>query len=264
MINGVSTNTFRFQVQFRKNLDEQHNVLLRLATARRINAAKDDPAGLIAATMLEAESVAAEAEQRSIQRAYANANIAEGHTAQLSDMTAELRAKTVEAANTGAMSDAEIAANQMEIDSLTSSIQRFAQDAAASLDGINLPNNGSEQAAEQLRNAANAVATLASGGSNSLGSGNFEAAQAAIQEATTAFAEVRGAIGAYQKHTLEPQDRALGIKRENLLAAHSQIVDADFAVETSNLARAQVLTASSAHVLKIANHSAGLILNLLS
>ena len=263
MITGISHSTLLFQTQFKKNLQEQDKVLLRLATARRINAASDDPAAMIAATRLESESAAAEAEQRAIERARANANIADGNAAQLTSMTAELRARLVEASNTGAMSDAEIAANQMEIDSLTASIQRFTQDTITSLDGINLPDGGNEELAQQLQGAANGLATLTTGGENNLTSGNYEAAEAAISAATTAFAQARGQIGAYQKYTLEPRARALAIQQENLLAAHSQLVDANFAEEASNLARAQVLTASSAHVLKVANHAADWVLNLL-
>jgi len=152
----------------------------------------------------------------------------------------------------------------MQIDSLAAGIQRFAQDAIGSLDGISLPDGGNEQLAEQLRSAANAVATLTSGGANDLRSGDFAQMQTVIDEATTAFAEARGTIGAYQRYTLEARQNSLAVQRENLTAAHSQIVDADYAEETSNLARSQIVTAASIHVLKVANQNAALVLNLLA
>jgi flagellin len=263
MIGRVGDNTFLLQTWLRKNFDEQNEVLKRLATGRRINSGKDDPAGLIAATQLEAAITALDAESRAIQRVDANANIADGHATQLSTMMSDLRGLVVASANTGALSDDEIAANQMQIDNLAASIQRFAQDAIASLDGIRLPDGGNEQLAEQLRSAATAVSTLMSGGANALRSGNPEEMQAIIDQATTTFAEARGTIGAYQKYTLEARQNSLAVQRENLTAAHSEIVDADYAEETSNLARSQVLTAASVHVLKIANQNAALVLNLL-
>lgn len=263
MIGRVGDNTLIQQTWLRKNFYEQNEILKRLATGRRINSGKDDPAGLIAATHLEAAIAALDAESRAIQRVNANANIADGHASQLSTMMSDLRGLVVASANSGALSDAEIAANQMQIDSLAAGIQRFAQDAIGSLDGISLPDGGNEQLAEQLRSAATAVGTLMSGGANDLRSGDFSQMQAVIDEATTAFAEARGTIGAYQRYTLEARQNSLAVQRENLTAAHSQIVDADYAEETSNLARSQVATAASIHVLKIANQNAALVLNLL-
>ena len=264
MVIGVSGNTFGFRTQFNRNVSEQNSVLRRLATGRRINSGKDDPAGLIAATQLEAQLAVLDAESRSIQRAHVNANVADGHLTQLSSMTNELRGLLAASANTGALSDAEIAANQMQIDNLSQSIQRFSQDAIASLDGFNLPEGGNEALAQQLSEAANAAATLSSNGANRLDSGNFAAAEAALEQATTAFAEARGTIGAYQKYTLETRQNSLAVERENLTAAHSQIVDADMAAEAANLARSNVLAETSLRALKIANDNAGMVLSLLT
>jgi flagellin-like hook-associated protein FlgL len=264
MIGNVSNNTLTQQTWLRKNSELQNRILQRLASGRRINAGRDDPAGLIAATDLEAAIAALDAESRSLQRVHANANIADGQTAQLSSMMGELRSLAVASANTAGLSDAEVAANQMQIDNLSASIQRFAQDAISSLDGISLPDDGNEQLAEQLRTAANSVATLASGGANSLSSGDFNAIQAVIEDASTVFAEARGTIGAYQKYDVEARLNSLADEREALTAAHSQIMDVDYAEETSNLARSQVLMAASVKVLKIADQNAATVLDLLS
>lgn len=264
MIASVSNNTLTQQTWLRKNSEEQDGVLQRLATGRRINAGSDDPAGLIAATDLDAAISALEAESRSLERVNANANVVDGQAAQLSSMMGELQSLEVASANTAGLSDAEIAANQMEIDNLSASIQRFAQDAISSLDGISLPDGGNEQLADQLRSAASAVATLTSGGANSLASGDYDAIQTAIDDATTAVAEARGTIGAYQKYDVESRLDSLASEREALTAAHSQIMDADYAEETSNLARSKILTAASVKVLKIANQNAANVLDLLS
>jgi len=55
----------------------------------------------------------------------------------------------------------------------------------------------------------------------------------------------------------------LGITMENLMAAESSIRDADFAVETANLTRSQVLVASGGAVLAIANQTPQMVLQLL-
>jgi flagellin len=127
-----------------------------------------------------------------------------------------------------------------------------------------LPDGGNEQLADQLRAAAASVAALTSGGANSLSSGNLEAAQTIVDEATGTFAEARGTIGAYQKYELETRQNSLAVERENLMAAHSAIADADFAEEMSNLSRQRVLTAASAQVLRISNQNAQTVLNLLA
>ena len=46
---------------------------------------------------------------------------------------------------------------------------------------------------------------------------------------------------------------SLQVARENVTAAESAIRDADFALETSNLTRAQILVSSSTSVLQLAN-----------
>jgi flagellin len=85
-----------------------------------------------------------------------------------------------------------------------------------------------------------------------------------LDDATTAFAEARGTVGAYQRYNVRSRLSSVAAEREALTAAHSRIVDADFAEETSNLARAQVQTAASVKVLQIANQNAATVLALLS
>jgi flagellin len=264
MVQNVFNSTYLQQLWLRRSFQTQTAILQRLATGRRINAGSDDPAGLIAATDLEATITALDAESRTLQRADSNATIADGHAAQLSSMMGELRGLVVASANQAGFSDAELAANQIQIDNLSASIQRFAQDAISSLDSISLPDGGSQRLAQQLRDAAQAVATLASGGANDLRSGNFAAMQGVLDEATTTFAEARGTVGAYQRYSVETRLNSIAAEREALTAAHSRIVDADYAEEISNLTRAQIQTAASVKVLKIANQNAATVLDLLS
>ena len=74
---------------------------------------------------------------------------------------------------------------------------------------------------------------------------------------------LRGRLGAFEKNVLQTNVRSLQAAFENLSASSSTIRDADFAAETSNLTRAQVLSASTTQVLGIANQQSQQVLQLL-
>jgi|CXWL01.1.fsa_nt_gi flagellin len=111
-----------------------------------------------------------------------------------------------------------------------------------------------EVSASKLGNAGvGFLATLKSGLANDLASGNFATAQRIVRSAISEVAGLRGRLGAFQKDTLITTINSLEVARENLTAAESAIRDADFAAETSNLTRAQILVSSSTSILQLAN-----------
>lgn len=97
------------------------------------------------------------------------------------------------------------------------------------------------------------LATLGSGLANDLASKNFPTAQRIVRSAIDQVASLRGRLGGFQKDTLATTINSLRVALENVTAAESAIRDADFAVETSNLTRAQILVNSSTQVLQLAN-----------
>jgi flagellin len=99
------------------------------------------------------------------------------------------------------------------------------------------------------------LSSLQSGLTNDLSSANFSTAQRIVQNAINQVSSLRGRIGAFQKNTLQTTINSLNVARENVTAAESAIRDADFAMETSQLTRAQILVQSSTAVLQIANTS---------
>lgn len=107
------------------------------------------------------------------------------------------------------------------------------------------------------------ISSLASGQSNSLSAKNFATAQRIIREASDQVATMRGSLGAFQKDTLETIQNSLTVTLENTTAALSVIQDADFAAETSNLTRSQILVQSATNTLQIANQQPNSILALL-
>ncbi len=110
----------------RSNADLQQ-ALTRLSTGLRINTGKDDPAGLIASEILRSDIV-------SVQRAISNSEQANNMIAtadsalgQVSSLLNDIRALVTEAANEGALSEEQIAANQLQVDSSLEALNRIAQ-----------------------------------------------------------------------------------------------------------------------------------------
>jgi len=60
-------------------------------------------------------------------------------------------------------------------------------------------------------------------------------------------------LGAFQKMTIDSTINALNVTMENTAAAESQIRDTDYATETSQLTRSQILVQAATTVLRQAN-----------
>lgn len=101
--------------------------LNRLSTGLRINSGKDDPAGLIASENLRRDITAANKAIINSERAGQLIATADSALGQVSNLLNDIRGLVVEAANTGVLSDEQIAANQLQIDSSLEAIDRIAQ-----------------------------------------------------------------------------------------------------------------------------------------
>lgn len=84
-----------------------------------------------------------------------------------------------------------------------------------------------------------------------------------VEEAIDQVTSLRGRLGAFQRTTLETNRNALNNTLSNLTEAESSIRDADFAEETANLTRSQILVQSGTRVLAIANQNPQNVLSLL-
>lgn len=107
------------------------------------------------------------------------------------------------------------------------------------------------------------LSSLASGGDNSLTSGNSTAADKIIGESIRQVSQLRGRLGAFQKNILDTNVNSLNVALENVTASESQIRDADFASETAALTRAQILVQANTSVLSQANSTPQSVLSLL-
>lgn len=97
------------------------------------------------------------------------------------------------------------------------------------------------------------IASLGKGEGNDLSSKNFASAQRIVRAAIDQISSLRGRLGAFQRDTLQTAINSLLVTFENVTAAESAIRDADFAVEASNLTRAQILVNASTSTLQLAN-----------
>jgi flagellin len=112
--------------------------LERLSTGLRINSGKDDPAGLIASENLRNQISGTEAAIKNAQRADTIIATAEGSLTEVSSLLNDLQGLLTEVANAGGMSDDEINANQMQVDSILNSIDRIAN--STEFEGMKLLN----------------------------------------------------------------------------------------------------------------------------
>jgi flagellin len=107
------------------------------------------------------------------------------------------------------------------------------------------------------------LSDVVTGGSSSLVSGNAAQASKIVDAAINEVSIFRGRLGAFQQSTLNTNINSLGIALENVTSANSSIADADFAAETANLTRAQILVQAGTSVLSTANSSPQSVLSLL-
>jgi len=107
------------------------------------------------------------------------------------------------------------------------------------------------------------LSSLGSGGANSLSSSNLSTAQNILNSAITQVSSLRGRLGAFQTFTIGSTVSSLGVAFENVSAAESAILDTNFASETSNLTRDQILSQAATTVLAQANAQPNNVLKLL-
>lgn len=107
------------------------------------------------------------------------------------------------------------------------------------------------------------LSSIKAGGSANVVNGDLSEAQGIIEESIKQVSVMRGRLGAFQKNTVGSTISSLSIALENASAAESVIRDADFARETANLTRAQILSQAATQALALANSQPQMVLSLL-
>ncbi|MDR1140706.1 MAG: hypothetical protein LBL62_03370 [Planctomycetaceae bacterium] len=114
----------------------------------------------------------------------------------------------------------------------------------------------------KLGGASGKMYQLRSGQDASL-TGDTNKAFRIVEESILAITSTRGRLGTMQKATFETNINVLNDTLEAITKAESQIRDTDFAEETANLTRAQILVQSNISTLGIANQIPNYMLGLL-
>jgi flagellin len=169
--------------------------LQRLATGVRINRGADDPAGLIVSQRIGSEVSGLEQAVKNSERASSVIATGEAALAEIADLLNSITGLVVEAANTGALSDEERRANQLQIDSAIASITRISN--SASFGGLKLLNGELDYVLSGL--ATSAISKAQVFGANFAGQSNLAVKVDTVASAQTGRLYLRGdyASGAF-------------------------------------------------------------------
>ncbi len=124
-ITVTNVNTLQLLNIVDKTSSRQSNLLTQLSTGFKINKAADNPAGLIAMENMNAELTAVNASLDNNQRADAMVSTAEGGLNEISNLLTEIETLALASVNDSTLSQAEIQANQAQIDAALSAIDRI-------------------------------------------------------------------------------------------------------------------------------------------
>lgn len=243
----------------------------RLSSGFRINRAADDAAGLQISDRLTSQIQGLNQAVRNANDAISLAQTAEGALAEVTNSLQRIRQLAVQSQN-GINSSADRAALQAEVSALKQEISRVA--ATTQFAGNDLL-TGSYSAAFLV--GANGGQTISvnlsrSGGFGTSGlsladttvatASDASAALTSIDTAISTIGSTRADLGALQNR-FQSTIRNLSNISENLSGARSRIRDTDFATETAELTRNQIVQQASLSVLSQANQRPQSALSLL-
>jgi flagellin len=235
----------------------------RLSSGLRVNGAKDDSAGLAIAERMQVQVRGMNVAIRNANDAISLAQTAEGAIGKVGDMMQRMRELAVQSANaTNSAEDrsslnAEFKELKAEI-SRTISSTKFNGLAVLQSDAGTLTfqvgantDNTVDISTVNMATTADMSAVLASDSAIT----DVASARTAMDNIDTALAKVnaeRANYGAAQNR-FETIISTLQVASENQAAARGRIMDADFASETANLSRAQILQQAGTAMVAQAN-----------
>ena len=258
--------------------------LEKLSSGLRINRAADDAAGLAISEGLRSQVGGLKVAVRNAQDGISVVQTAEGALSTSTSILQRMRDLTVQASNTGGLSDAATDNIQKEVDQLAQELTRIADTTQFNgkklLDGaysgaFQVGANGGEQITVAINAGLADPADPTSGkgvGAAGLGvegasttqgidvtdADALETIDAAIQTVSTTRAD----LGAKQNR-LEMTIKNLNVSVENLTASESRIRDTDMAAEMVSFTKSQILSQAGTAMLAQANQMGQGVLQLL-
>ncbi len=243
----------------------------RLSTGKRINSAADDAAGNAIATRMTSQI-------RGLNQAVRNANdgisltqTAEGGMNEIVNMMQRMRELAVQSAS-GTLADSDRTNLQAEVTALKAQVNDVAN--KTNFNGVSLLNTATPVAIQTgiasgdtvsiaLTNVTTvglAIDTIDIGALS--GTGDPAAALTALDSALNTITTAQASLGASQNR-LQATVSSLVNRSTNLSEARSRIQDANFSDESTNLAKAQILSQASTAMLAQANQSQQGVLSLI-
>jgi flagellin len=273
----INTNTAALRAQSGSRVanDQLQTAMERLSSGKRINSAKDDAAGLAIASKMTSQIRGMGQAIRNANDGISYAQTAEGALGEVSNMLQRIRELAVQSAS-GTYAAADRTNLNSEVTELKSQITNIL--ATTEFNGTRIFNSAASGATYTAASGSVAIQTGVNSGdtvSVSFSTLSDLAAATAVDTAAnagtalgnvdTALTNVnstRAKLGAAQSR-LESTVNNLSNTVTNLSDARSRIEDADFSAETTNLAKAQILSQASTAMLAQANQSQQGVLSLL-
>ncbi|MDM7322992.1 MAG: flagellin [Gammaproteobacteria bacterium] len=284
MANVVNTNMMSINAQrsLYKTDILQKTAMERLASGLRVNSAKDDAAGMSIAERMTSQIRGMTVAVRNANDGLSMAQTAEGAITELQGMLQRMRDLTIQSMNaTNAVSDrkdlnTEFQQLKQEIGRIIGNTEfngkKILNTSGTSYQfqvGANTASNNRIKVS--LANLSNASVGIGSAmtagmhistqtGASAVAKGN--SVITVLDGAINKLNNLRGRLGAAQNR-FNATISNLQSSIENQSAARSRIMDADFAAETANLSRAQILQQAGIAMLAQANQAPQAVLGLL-
>lgn len=250
----------------RTNERSMGTAMERLSTGMRINSAKDDAAGLAIANRMGSQVVSLKMASKNAQDGISMLQTLDGATKEISTMLNRMRELFVQHENeTNSATDltnleSEYAALVAEITRITADTSWNGMKLISTADNDNVDLQvGSESGntitisiADLETTVAGTVTTLAALAGN----------PSAIDTAIDAVSAERAAYGAYISRLEHASDNLMNVAT-NLDSSRGRIEDADYAAETTELARTQIIAQAGTAMLAQANQIKQSVLALL-
>ncbi|MFT2091427.1 flagellin [Paraglaciecola sp. 2405UD69-4] len=243
----------------------------RLSSGFRINSAKDDAAGLQISNRLTTQVMGLDQAVRNANDGISLSQTIEGALGETTTALQRIRVLAVQSQN-GINSSADRVALQKEVTALKEEISRIAS--TSQFGGVDIlkgdfsskflvgANAGQTISVNVEREGGFGASGLAVSDTSVITEAQASATMKAVSEAISIIDAKRADLGAIQNR-FQSTIRNLSNISENVSAARSRIRDTDFAVETAELTRVQIVQQASITVLSQANQRPQSALSLL-
>lgn len=252
----LNTNTFSINAQ-RSVATTQNSLsvsMARLSSGLRVNSAKDDAAGLAVASNMMTQAKGMDVAIRNANDGISLLQVADGAQATMGDILQRMRELSVQA-KSGTYASTDLAKMDVEYQQLKTELGDI--QTRARFNGASVLDSNHSYALQVGANASDTL-TINTSTVTVSGLGALTDAAAAgtalgnIDTALNAVNTARANNGAYMSR-LDNVITNLRTSFEAQMAAHGRIMDADFARETANMSRAQVLQQAGVAMVAQAN-----------